>query len=63
MNEFCHNEGIPYMDLTGRFRDAAEHGRLVYFAFDCHWNALGNQIAAEEIESFLRPMVASKAER
>jgi len=57
VREFCESERIAYFDLTPAFRRTAQEGKLIYFAFDCHWNGLGNQIAADEIEQFLRRMM------
>ena len=38
--------GIPFIDLTGPFRDAASRGDHLYFAQDRHWNAKGHDLAA-----------------
>jgi len=50
---FCRSAGIESLDLTPVFRAAAARGEMVYFPYDSHWNALGNRIAAREIERFL----------
>lgn len=58
VEEFCREQNIAFFDLTPAFRRAAQQGQLIYFAFDSHWNGLGNKIAADEIEQFLRRLNA-----
>ena len=47
--------GVPLLDPTPALR-AAEHGVLggPYYVYDPHWNALGHQVVARELERFLR---------
>jgi len=58
VEDFCRTQQIAFCDLTAPFRQAARQGQLIYFAFDSHWNAVGNQIAADTIERFLRDLNA-----
>ena len=53
MREFCASAGISFLDLTPALEQAAASGRAVYFADDAHWNAAGQEIAAEELAKFL----------
>lgn len=53
MREFCAGVGIPFLDLTPAFEQAAASGREVYFADDAHWNAAGHELAAQELAKFL----------
>jgi hypothetical protein len=46
--------GFPVLDLTGPLRAADRGGRSAYYERDGHWNALGHEIAAREVEGFLR---------
>jgi hypothetical protein len=41
----CKAEGIPYIEPSDRFREAAQQGRL-YYVYDPHWNPAGNRVAA-----------------
>jgi len=59
----CRDLHIVYFDLTPAFRQAAQEGQLIYFAFDSHWNAAGNIIAANEIEQFLRGLTTTATSR
>jgi len=63
VREFCRDERIVYFDLTASFRRNAQEGQMIYFPYDTHWNALGNKIAAEEIERFLRQQMAGDAQQ
>lgn len=53
--EIAKSVGFPVLDLTPALR-AAERGILggPYYVQDGHWNALGHQVAAGEVERFLR---------
>lgn len=46
--------GVPFLDLTPALRSADERFRPVYFATDSHWNARGQDAAAQAIADFLR---------
>jgi hypothetical protein len=53
MREVCAGAGIPFLDLTPAFEQAAASGRAAYFADDAHWNAAGHELAAQELARFL----------
>jgi hypothetical protein len=59
----CRDLHVVCFDLTPAFRQAAQEGQLIYFAFDSHWNAAGNIIAANEIEQFLRGLTTTATSR
>jgi len=48
--------GIPLLDLSEPLQAAAAKGTVPWFESDTHWNALGQEIAAEQLArwSFLR---------
>jgi hypothetical protein len=43
---FLESRGIPYVDFLERFQ-GEEKKRDLYALRDSHWNAAGNQLAAE----------------
>jgi GDSL-like Lipase/Acylhydrolase family len=46
--------GLPFLDLQDTFQDHyAREGRRFEFAFDWHWNVLGNRLAGEAVARFL----------
>jgi hypothetical protein len=53
LREFCAKEKIPFLDLTPALEQSAAAGRGVYFSDDAHWNAVGHEIAAQELAKFL----------
>ena len=46
--------GFPVLDLTDALRVEVGWVRWPYHQHDGHWNSLGHQIAARELEAFLR---------
>jgi lysophospholipase L1-like esterase len=56
---FFESEGVKYLDLLPALREKAD-GRALYFAHDGHWNALGNELAAEQLSGFLSKEWLSK---
>lgn len=48
----CEAEGIPYIEPSDRFREAAQQGRL-YYARDVHWNPAGNRLAAQILAEYV----------
>ncbi len=44
---FCRVNGIEYHDLLPVFRSARADGHHLYLPNDSHWNAAGNQLAAD----------------
>jgi lysophospholipase L1-like esterase len=52
LGRFFETEGITHLDLLPWLREKSA-GRPVYFPFDGHWNALGNELAAERIAQFV----------
>lgn len=56
----CEDEGVPWVDLTSAFREAASGGGL-YFDRDPHWTPRGHALAAREITGLLRRLPAPGA--
>jgi hypothetical protein len=54
MGEFCAQEGIEFLDLTGALQARVATGRNVYFPDDSHWNAEGHETASEALAERLR---------
>jgi hypothetical protein len=51
---FCETEGIPFFDLTGPLRDAAQAGCVLYYPADTHWNQAGHSFVARFLAEKLR---------
>jgi lysophospholipase L1-like esterase len=45
--EFCAKNGIPLVDLTDGFRQAAKRGEHLNYPRDGHWTAAGHRLASE----------------
>jgi lysophospholipase L1-like esterase len=54
LREVAAASRLPLLDLTPGMRNATGVFAWPYFDFDSHWNALGHQVAARELERFLR---------
>ena len=54
--EHLGQEGIAYVDLTPRFRDASAK-KVLYLRWDPHWNLEGNKLAASILFEELAPIV------
>jgi membrane protein implicated in regulation of membrane protease activity len=52
--EFCARQQIECLALTDALRNATASGRQTYFSYDQHWTPVGNAVAANAIEAFLR---------
>ncbi|RLT10225.1 MAG: SGNH/GDSL hydrolase family protein [Planctomycetota bacterium] len=52
--EWATSGGVPILDLTETFRDAARNSVRLHWSFDGHWNAFGQQTAARAIDLWLR---------
>jgi hypothetical protein len=52
--------GIPVVDLLPTFHDHAASGERLYFRSDLHWNARGQEVAAQAIAPIARDLVASR---
>jgi hypothetical protein len=50
--------GLPVVDLLATFRDHAASGERLYFHVDGHWNARGQEVAAETIARTARELLA-----
>lgn len=57
LEEFCREEGVPYLDLTPALRQGHRELGRVYWLRDMHWNANGNRVAAAALAEFLREEV------
>ena len=51
--EFCEENGINYLDLTGPLGEA-EQKEPMYLDVDYHWNRMGHLIAAQSIYKYLK---------
>jgi hypothetical protein len=52
LKSFLESKGIPFIDLSDRFR-AEGQKRDLYLLRDTHWNSAGNQLAADMLFEFL----------
>jgi hypothetical protein len=50
---WCVDHQIPMLDLTTSLKELAEDNGLVYFSDDSHWNARGQEVAAEHVARFV----------
>ena len=53
MRIWALSEGIPFLDLTPVFREAAKSKKSLNWELDGHWNHRGHQVAANAIASWL----------
>lgn len=51
MQALCHSLGMQYLDLLPALRKTPEGWPACYLKTDRHWNARGNEIAADEIRN------------
>lgn len=54
MRDFCAKEGIAFLDLTDVLEKKVGTGHNVYFPDDSHWNAAGQETAANAIAGFMK---------
>jgi len=54
MRDFCAKEGIAFLDLTDVLQAKVGAGYNMYFPDDSHWNAAGQETAANAIADFMR---------
>jgi hypothetical protein len=52
--DFCATEGIALLDLTDVLQARVGAGYNMYFPDDSHWNAAGQETAANAIAGFMR---------
>lgn len=45
--------GLPMLDLTPMFEEAASNGEITYYTYDTHWNQRGHDLAGQAIADFL----------
>jgi len=48
--------GLPFIDLTPAFQEAAARGEITYFDYDSHWNVSGHALAGQTIAESLRAL-------
>lgn len=54
IERFCEANDIPFLALEPLFRiETVEKGKRLHFGYDGHWNAEGNDLAAQYIADFL----------
>jgi hypothetical protein len=56
LSEFFRRRNVPCLDLLASFVQA---GGQAYYRNDCHWNVLGNHLAAEAIGPWLREQLTA----
>jgi hypothetical protein len=54
MRGSCEEANIPLIDPTAALQSEVESGRNMYFPDDAHWNADGQELAAETVADFLK---------
>jgi len=62
LKSFLESKGIPYLDLSDRFR-AEGQKRDLYQLRDTHWNSAGNQLAAEMLFDYLDKRVPNSNQK
>ncbi|MBN1846307.1 MAG: hypothetical protein JW810_11530 [Sedimentisphaerales bacterium] len=55
LEEFCREQRIEFVSLTGALQQAVREGRQAYFTYDQHWTPIGQRIAADVIQAYLYP--------
>ena len=59
LQQFCDRMGVPLVDMTGAFRQAAPNRsraheeQWLHFGGHGHFNKAGNRLAAEQIHQFM----------
>lgn len=51
--DFCRQQGVQVLDLSGPIRERANRGEQLFFRFDGHFNRLGNIAVADAVFDFL----------
>jgi hypothetical protein len=54
IREWSTREHVPLLDLLDPLAEAAREGKIPWFPADTHWNEHGHDIAAGQIEAWLR---------
>jgi acetyltransferase AlgX (SGNH hydrolase-like protein) len=62
LKSFLESKGIPFIDLSDRFR-AEGQKRDLYLLRDTHWNSAGNQLAADMLFDYLDKRVPKPAQQ
>jgi len=52
--DIARRQGIPFLDLTPAFQQAAARGELLYYDYDTHWNQSGHDLAGKTIAQYLK---------
>jgi hypothetical protein len=56
----CEREGVDFVELTSRLREAVADGAQPYYTYDQHWSPAGHELVAEAIRSHLEPAPADR---
>ena len=59
LSEFFQKSGIPFYDLTPRFKQKCEHECTLYMCRYCHLSEQGYTVAAQEVSDFLFRVITS----
>ena len=61
LSAWAASSGTPYLDLTGLLAESVAAGRVPWFPADTHWNAIGHEIVAAGVESWLSALPSQSA--
>jgi len=53
LGAICQAEGIPFVDPSARFREAAQQSPLFY-SHDTHWNATGHHLVGNVLTEYVQ---------
>jgi hypothetical protein len=57
----CQAEGIPFIDPSARYKEAARQGPLFY-SRDTHWNPAGHRLAGEILAEYVQSNLRSESQ-
>ena len=52
LTEWCAKQGIATLDLTSALTESTQAGKVPWFSYDTHPNAIGHRVIASAIESW-----------
>jgi SGNH hydrolase-like domain, acetyltransferase AlgX len=61
LGAICQTEGIPYIDPSSRYKEAARQGPLFY-SRDTHWNPAGHHLAGEILTEYVQSNLQSASQ-
>ena len=54
MKDFCQQQSIEFISLTGPLRLEITNGTQAYFTYDQHWSPAGHEIVAKVLSDYLK---------